>query len=65
MTETLTFSYVGLDQLAAFVTDHGFRTEVRDGVLYGEMAFSSSAGLAYEWEPIGSTVRETRVWLGY
>lgn len=54
-----------VEKLAAFITEHGFRAEVRNGQLFGEMAYSSTAGLSHEWEPVEPTLAAVREWLGY
>ncbi len=56
---------VQLRSLATWIESHGMRAEVRDGVVWGECAWSTETETGRTWEAVGTTLGEVRSWLGY
>ena len=55
-----------MEKIVAFIKSHDFKAEIREGVVFGEMAFSVKNGpVQYEWERVGTTMNDARNWLGY
>jgi len=56
---------MSIEVLAVIIRDHGFRSRINGGTLYGEMIFSDEFGFHAIWEPIRPSLRAVKAWLGY
>ena len=57
---------MSIEALASVIREHGFRSRIANGTLYGEMIYHhASLGWHSAWEPIRPSLRAVKAWLGY
>jgi len=57
---------MSIEVLAVIIREHGFRSRINGGTLYGEMIYHhASLGWQSVWEPIRPSLRAVKAWLGY
>jgi hypothetical protein len=56
---------MSIEVLASVIREHGFRSRINSGTLYGEMVYSNDSGFHAIWEPIRPSLRAVKAWLGY
>jgi hypothetical protein len=56
---------MSIEVLATVILQHGFRSRINGGVLYGEKVYSDESGFRAVWEPIRANIKAVKRWLGY